>query len=371
MRNVRLAMKIGGGFGVVLALACILGLVAVTRMSGARSHSERMKNEYVPEVIVANTLERHIQAVMYAMQGYISSGRDEFLTASIKEMGQVGKGLSEAQQLAEAFPGLVKLREGLGAVKERMGEYEKLSAETKTRMVALRTAQNERTRVATRILKRVEQFQKTAKTEFGEALAGDDSGTRLLRQWDGIDQSDAVLDSISAIRIKVLTGDARGDAKQYEEARGMFGAVKETVASLKAGARDPSQQEALDGIAAGVADYEAAVADQLKAAKALGELNDRRNKVLESVLEGVRGIAGAGTGRRSTPRCTAWPGCSPLRICSPKNRTRPAAAKSSVSRLPAASSSIRISTSSTTRSWGWISSFGSSWCTTCARFGKR
>jgi methyl-accepting chemotaxis protein len=296
MNNLRLAVKIGGGFGIVLALACILGIVAVARMEGARAHSGRIKAEYVPEVIVAGNLERHLQAAMFAMRGYVSFGKDEHLSATTKEIGQVDKYLSEAQTLSETYPGLKALREGLGQAKERVAEYQKLLTETKTRMVTRRTGQAERLRVATRTLKRVDDYQKTAKEEFGESLAGGASASLLLRQWDRIEQAGKLVDAITAIRMKELSGDARSDIAQYEEALSLFQGAKEIANGLRGSTSNQSQIEVVDGVVAGVADYAAVVADQVKTAKSLQELSDKRTRAAQSVLESVRAIADAGTG---------------------------------------------------------------------------
>jgi len=46
MKNIKLGIKIGGGFGVLILIACALGGMAVFNMKGVEGDSTRMAKEY-------------------------------------------------------------------------------------------------------------------------------------------------------------------------------------------------------------------------------------------------------------------------------------------------------------------------------------
>ena len=73
MKNIRLGMKIGIGFGALILIACVLGLLGVYNMQSVGKTSEALSQQYIPETVVANELERSSMLTMYAMRGYALS----------------------------------------------------------------------------------------------------------------------------------------------------------------------------------------------------------------------------------------------------------------------------------------------------------
>ena len=57
-KNMKLATKMGVGFGSLIVIVCLLGGLAIYNMTSVTSESEKLANEYVPEVRLANNVER-------------------------------------------------------------------------------------------------------------------------------------------------------------------------------------------------------------------------------------------------------------------------------------------------------------------------
>ncbi len=129
MKNIKLGLKIGMGFGLLIAIACILGGMAVVNMRGSRS-TPPAGVEYVPEVAVANDVERHAQLAMYAWRGYAYSGMEHFKAEGLKELDAVKKYIADAAAHAEKFVKLVKLKENAGIAKSRFEDYVKQATAT-------------------------------------------------------------------------------------------------------------------------------------------------------------------------------------------------------------------------------------------------
>ena len=73
-KNMKLGTKIACGFSLLILLACILGGVAVWEMRDIQTETTTLAKEFVPEVKVANNIERHSLKTMYAMRGYGFTG---------------------------------------------------------------------------------------------------------------------------------------------------------------------------------------------------------------------------------------------------------------------------------------------------------
>jgi methyl-accepting chemotaxis protein len=75
----KLGMKIGLGFAAVLSIAAALGGMAIVNMGKVETKSISLQREYVPEVGVANQLERSAHETMYAFRGYGYTAEQKFL----------------------------------------------------------------------------------------------------------------------------------------------------------------------------------------------------------------------------------------------------------------------------------------------------
>ena len=122
----KLGTKIVLGFTSLLTIAIVLGGVAVWRMWNVQGQSSALAKEYVPEVAVANGVERNSMLTMYEMRGYGLSEDESYLKKGREHLAAVEKDLKAATDLAERSPHLVKLKAEVGEVQAKVDEYEKL-----------------------------------------------------------------------------------------------------------------------------------------------------------------------------------------------------------------------------------------------------
>jgi len=78
-KNLKLGAKLGTGFGLLILISMILGGLAVFNMSTISTKSTHLADEYVPEVNLANEIERNARQTMYNMRGYSLSENDAYL----------------------------------------------------------------------------------------------------------------------------------------------------------------------------------------------------------------------------------------------------------------------------------------------------
>ena len=76
--KLKLGARIGGGFGILLCIAGLLGGLAVWQMTMIAEKSIMLEKEYVPEVGMANDLERRYRDAMYEFRGYVLTAEKDF-----------------------------------------------------------------------------------------------------------------------------------------------------------------------------------------------------------------------------------------------------------------------------------------------------
>ena len=79
MTNVKLSTKIAAGFCALIAIMVALGVMAIWVMGSVKTESIKLAEEYVPEVAVANEVERNSLMTMYAIRGYTMSDDPAYL----------------------------------------------------------------------------------------------------------------------------------------------------------------------------------------------------------------------------------------------------------------------------------------------------
>ena len=136
-KNMTLGKRIGLGFGLLILLSIALGTLAVWKMSEVRSQVSQLASENVPEVAVANNVERYSLHTMYAMRGYSFSEEEKYWDEANKELAQVKKYLEDAQSLGGSSPRLAKLKANAESAEVKALAYEQLAKQTKETLDAI------------------------------------------------------------------------------------------------------------------------------------------------------------------------------------------------------------------------------------------
>ncbi|MCX6944175.1 MAG: hypothetical protein NT173_05370 [Opitutales bacterium] len=131
MKNLKLALKLALGFGLVLVIALILGGFAMWRMSDATHSANGLVNEKIPEVTVANNVQKATMLTMYEIRGYGLTGEDSFHTAGLKHLESVKEHLKAAKDLGTKYAGLEQLKTAAEKAEVKALEYEQLVNDTR------------------------------------------------------------------------------------------------------------------------------------------------------------------------------------------------------------------------------------------------
>ncbi len=129
MRNLKTAAKIGVGFGLVIAIAMAIGAVAIMNMLGVQGDARRLDLETVPQVELANSVERSAQLAIFNMLGYALTAQADYLRWGNGFLDQTQTFLVEAQDLAAKYPRLIVLRKNTADAATIVEQYKKLSVD--------------------------------------------------------------------------------------------------------------------------------------------------------------------------------------------------------------------------------------------------
>jgi methyl-accepting chemotaxis protein len=137
----KLGVKIGLGFGVLLAIAITLGGIAIIEMRGVTKESTMLQEEYVPQVDIAGKIQRSTFQAMYAMRGYGFTGDEEMLKTANEHLKNLDERIAIANNLGDKAIHLKALKPAIQKIIEVMTTYDKQVEQTVQLQAAMEDGQ--------------------------------------------------------------------------------------------------------------------------------------------------------------------------------------------------------------------------------------
>ncbi|MCJ7602886.1 MAG: methyl-accepting chemotaxis protein [Desulfobulbaceae bacterium] len=125
-----LGMKLAVGFGFVILISIAMGVIAITSMKKGGTTALILSSEYVPEVTVANNVERDTFHMLLKIRDYEYTGEEAFLIEARKNLDNVKQYLKDAIQHGMSSTRLSQLKVDAEKASQSILEYEKLIEET-------------------------------------------------------------------------------------------------------------------------------------------------------------------------------------------------------------------------------------------------
>ena len=294
MKNIKLGIKIGGGFGVLILIACALGAMAVVNMMSVEKDSRRLANEHVPEVGVANLVERSALLTMYAWRGYAFTEQESFLVEGKKQLAATLEALDQAKKHAEAHPGLVALKENAQTAKEHIDTYAGLSEQTETLVNAMHADREALNSAAATFMENCGAFLDSMNEAMDREISQDAEEAVLKERVWKINLINDVVDLGNETRIGVWRAQASRDLALIDEAAKNFAKIDAVFAQLTPTIRNPANIRQMEAVQKAGVDYRTAMLSLQKNWSTLAGINTQRTNVGVEALEAAQNTAVAG-----------------------------------------------------------------------------
>jgi len=300
LKNMKLGLKLGLGFGCLILLASVLGGLAVFNMHTASEGSTRLAEAYVPEVGMAGTLERSALLTMYAMRGY-SLSREESLWGEASESHDaVEKALEDAEAHVRRFPYLVKLEENTEKAKKNVEQYAELGARVHARVGELNASREAMNAPARRYMENCRSYLAKAEKDMSREVAAGEPLAMLLERLQKIHLITGIMDLGQEARVKNLIAQAD---RTPEVMRAGLENMKTVDSSLTELASMTRRKENLDRIASireAAGDYSSAMKAFLDNSIALQSLTRESEALGTQVLDAAKRTAMAASDASKT-----------------------------------------------------------------------
>ncbi len=294
LKNLKLGLKMGIGFGIVILLVLAIGGLAVLNMLQIQKQSESLEQEYVPEVDLANNIERNSLQVMYNMRGYSLNFNRDFFELGQEYMAALNDYLGQAEQLAVDYPGLVQLKEDVKVAQNNVALYDSLAQETDATIQEITAQRKILDESAGEYMKQANAFLESQQTAFQQDLANNAGAAALTERFMKIYLMNDAIDLANSARILTFKAQADFDYALIGEALEELDKIPAIAVELNKITRLQINIDQLTTIAETRGKYYAALEASYAAYQKLQELNGERNDAADKVLESAQGTAAAG-----------------------------------------------------------------------------
>ncbi|GAB7079157.1 methyl-accepting chemotaxis protein [Megalodesulfovibrio paquesii] len=294
MKNLKLAYKIGTGFGLLILISCALGGVAIWNMGDVEDDATQLVQEFIPEVGMAGEVERETASLMYAMRGYAFTQKEAFWQQATTAQTQLKEALRLLRAHADKYPRLVKLREKIPAAEKSIAEYESLMTKTRESVQGMLAARGAMEVASAEYVKNINAFVTDQHGELAREIASGQPASALQERQQKIQWVEEAITHTTTARLMNIKAMAWQDITIMDEALKAFDKLEAVFDQLKAVTR---KQVNLDQIAAcrkAAAAYKQAILSFTTNWKQLEQVNSDRSRVGDEATQTVVAIARAG-----------------------------------------------------------------------------
>ncbi|MBL9137817.1 MAG: hypothetical protein JNK85_18255 [Verrucomicrobiales bacterium] len=294
MKSWTIGKRIIVGFSGLIAIAILLGGLAIWRMSSVRQQATILVSENVPEVGVANNVERSALMTMYYIRSYGFSEDRTMLAKGRENLADVKKYLQEAKDLANRSSTLAALGQAAARAEAKALEYEGLVNQTEARDDAIELNRKALDQAAQAFVKECSAFLAGQNKSFDNDIAANAKPEALVERVQKINLVNEIIDAGNTVRLSVWRAQAERDLERVRNTAANFETIQKKEAELRPLVKQDVNIKQLEAITTAAGSYQKAMNELVTNWTAKDALAVQRLAVAEKVLEEARNTSAVG-----------------------------------------------------------------------------
>ena len=233
MNNIKLATKLAFGFGAVILIAVLLGTLAVINMKSVKTQATELAQEKVPEIAVANNVERSSLLTMYEMRGYGLTEDSNYLQRGSQHLEEVKKYLKDAKDMGARSPALAELKQAAERADTKVKEYEQLIQQTVAKSAAIDENRRQLDTTAKAFMKACYDYLASQNTAVKSEIETNIGAAKLEERVKKINIANDIVDAGNACRLAVWRSQAERDPKLIQDSQKHFDTINTKLEELR------------------------------------------------------------------------------------------------------------------------------------------
>jgi len=294
LANKPLGYKIGAGFAAILLITALLGGMASVRMRAVGAKAAMLDDEYVPEVEIANELERAYLMVMYNARGYSFTESAEMLATAQEHLAETQKQIAAAKVLSAKSKHLVKLKDAVATIDTKVAEYSTALEETVKVTDDMAADKATLDGSAKTFMDEIHTYLHSQETKLASEMGSGASVAAMRERYAKIEVANDIIETAGAVRLGCWKAQAQREPTALAELDKQFPVILGLIAKLKPLTRTQANLKQLDAVAAAAKGYQAAMADLRTNWETRSQLDATRNELADAILAAAQETSKAG-----------------------------------------------------------------------------
>ncbi len=291
MKNWTIGKRIVSGFAVLILITAVLGVLAVINMRRTETEAKQLAELKVPQVRVANEVERSAHLTLYQMRGYGDTEQTNFLQVGLQNLEATKKRIAEARDLGATSPLLASLKTAAEKEENKIRLYDQYVRQTMAKTEGIQQNRKELDVAAQAFMTNctgyLNEMNSTMVAELNTNTPADVFRSRYLK----ITVIGEVMDAGQTVRIAAWRAQAERDPQQLIDAQTNFATIKAKLDALRPLTAQAANLQRIAGCQAAADAYKQGMNDLLANWQARDEVSRVRLAAGTELLSEAQNIA--------------------------------------------------------------------------------
>ncbi len=286
-----LALKLFFGFGIVVVISILLGSLGIFNMNSVKTTALILSKETVPEVEIANNIERATLEMLFAMRGYVLSFEKSYLEEGDKKLVAIKKYVEDAKQLASSSTRLSQLKEDAEKTQVVLTEYEQLKNKTIDAIQGIQDSLKAAVPLGVKIVDNSKAFLEDQKNKLNKEVNDGISPEKIIQRFSKVNLMSEGIATFMDARKLVWQGLQTRNNDYLKQAQEKYQSLIKNVDQMLPITVDEANIKALKDIKSGAQEYIVLVDKIVQSSVDLVEVNKVRAVAVNKVVEQARNMA--------------------------------------------------------------------------------
>ena len=294
MKRLKLAAKIGVGFGILVLVVLVIGALALWSMNGVSREAQSLARQYVPQVKIFGGIERHSLLSMYHMRGYLFSGDEAYLKKAEKSLAETRKLFAEARRLARRSADLKQLAGQISQAETRLEHYQSLMLQARDQNRTMAKTRRIQDQAGKRFMAACDAYLEGQNQALAAQVKSGAQAGEILARLKHIALIKDMMVHGSALQVETLRSQALRDPGLLDKTREHFAKVRQILDQLQGLTKSQSELQALAKARSAADAYHRAMNDLLGSWQALIKVEKQQAAATADILARARENAAGG-----------------------------------------------------------------------------
>ncbi|MBQ4132843.1 MAG: HAMP domain-containing protein [Desulfovibrionaceae bacterium] len=284
MKNMKMALKIGLGFSLVVAVMLVLSGMAIMSMKEQESNAVAISDVYMPELTIGVHIDRAASDALRGMLNYTGTEDLKFADDTRKEIQTIRSNIEEAEKLIRQYPQLEALKVNLDATKPYLEAYTARVEDTVRVQESLKKRRLALIDTGVKYMELVETLLRSQEERLDRSIANNDLTSEINRRFKQTRQINSLLDMGAALRLSNFQSQVFQDPTIAENGMANFPAMEQTLNELDASVTRADSHEMIRQIREAAHTYAQDFQTLINEWKELRNINTERTRAVDGLL---------------------------------------------------------------------------------------